>query len=306
MPPRLHALFNRLRTVRGFAGLSAFLLSTLLALLFLLAPAPDAFGQGATATLNGVVTDPQGAVVAGATVSVSSEAIAIKRRTATDGEGNYTVAQLPPSVYLLKVEAPGFAVAEVANLALQVGQQATQNVSLVVKSGNVTVTIESGGQSLTNTQNAEICVVIENKRIIDLPLNGRQFTLLIALTPRIGAPAGGTPRNELTGGFDNANFTINGARETDNYYTIDGVGAFDRLFNTLTTLPSVDAIQEFRVKSSLYDAGGGFQAGGQIAVALKSGTRQLHGSVYEYFRNDVLDARNFFDGPKKAPHRQNQ
>ncbi len=264
------------------------------------------FGQGATATLTGNVTDPQGAVVAGATVIVSNEALGVRRQTTTNGEGNYTVAQLPPSVYSVRVEASEFATAEVTNLVLQVGQQATRNVSLAVKSGNETLTIESGGQILSNTQNGEVGEVIENKRIIDLPLNGRQFTQLIALTPGIGTPAGGTLRNDLTGGFDNANFTINGARETDNYYTVDGIGAFDRLFNTLTTLPSVDAIQEFRVKSALYDAEGGFQAGGQIAVALKSGTRELHGSIYEYFRNDVLDARNFFDGPRKAPNRQNQ
>src|SRR5262245_10577458 len=127
MPPPLHALFNRLRTVRGFAGISAFLLSTLLSLLILLASAPDVFCQGATSTVKGVVTDPQGSVLAGATVSISSEALAVKRRTTTDGEGNYTFAQLPPSVYMLKVEAPGFAAAEIANLALQVGQQATHN-----------------------------------------------------------------------------------------------------------------------------------------------------------------------------------
>jgi len=298
-----HAFFNRLRIAREFARLGIVSLR-LLALLLLLAPA--AFGQGATATLTGNVTDPQGAVVPGATVTVYGVTLGVRRQTITNGEGNYTVAQLPPSVYSVRVEAPEFAVTEVANLTLQIGQQATLNVSLVVKSGNETMIIESGGQTLTNTQNAEIGEVIENKRIIDLPLNGRQFTQLIALTPGIGSPAGGTLRGELTGGFDNANFTINGARETDNYYTVDGVGAFDRLFNTLTTLPSVDAIQEFRVRSSLYDVESGFQAGGQIAVALKSGTRELHGSIYEYFRNDVLDARNFFDGPKKAPNRQNQ
>jgi len=278
----------------------------MLAFLILVTMTTVAFGQSATATLTGAVTDPQGAVVPGATVIVYNDAIGIRRQATTNGEGSYTVAQLPPSVYSVRVEAHEFAVAEVANVILQVGQQATQNLSLIVKSGNETIAIESGGQVLTNTQNAEIGEVIENKRIIDLPLNGRQFTQLIALTPGIGTPAGGTLRADLIGGFDNANFTINGARETDNYYTVDGVGAFDRLFNTLTVLPSVDVIQEFRVRSSLYDVEGGNQAGGQIAVALKSGTRELHGSIYEYLRNDVLDARNFFDGPKKAPNRQNQ
>jgi hypothetical protein len=301
---RPYVFFNRFGITRRFAGLGAVPM-TLLALLLLLTPL-NAFGQSTNATLTGNVTDPQGAVVPGATVTVFSESLGIRRQATTNDEGNYTVAQLPPAVYSVKVEAPEFAIAEIANLVLQVGQQAKQNISLVVKSGNETLNIESGGQVLTNVQNGEISEVIENKRIIELPLNGRQFTQLIALTPGIGTPAGGTLRGDLIGGFDNANFTINGARETDNYYTIDGVGAFDRLFNTLTVLPSVDAIQEFRVKSSLYDAEGGFQAGGQIAVALKSGTRQLHGSVYEYFRNNALDARNFFDGPKKAKNNQNQ
>ena len=297
------AYFNRHEIASRLYAISISLLFTLL---LPLALSLSAFGQGSTATLTGNVTDPQGAVVAGALVTITNDALSIRRQTTTNGEGSYTVAQLPPSVYSVKVEASEFAIAEITNLVLQVGQQATHNVSLSVKSGNETLTIESGGQILANTQNPEIGEVIENKRIIDLPLNGRQFTQLIALTPGIGTPAGGTLRNDLIGGFDNANFTINGARETDNYYTVDGVGAFDRLFNTLTVLPSVDAIQEFRVRSSLYDAEGGFQAGGQIAVALKSGTREFHGSIYEYFRNNVLDARNFFDGPKKAPNRQNQ
>ncbi len=306
MHTRHHAFFNRLRIAREFAGLGIASLRLLALLLLLLAPPPAAFGQGATATLTGTVTDPQGAVLPGATVTVSSGALGISRKTTTDGQGNYTVAQLPPSTYSVKIEASEFAATEITNLILQVGQQATQNVSLTVKGGNETMIVESGGQVLTNTQNAEIGEVIENKRIIELPLNGRQFTQLIALTPGIGTPAGGTLRGELTGGFDNANFTINGARETDNYYTVDGIGVFDRLFNTLTTLPSVDAIQEFRVRSSLYDVESGFQAGGQIAIALKSGTRDWHGSIYEYFRNDVLDARNFFDGPRKARNNQNQ
>ncbi|HKQ76657.1 MAG TPA: TonB-dependent receptor [Blastocatellia bacterium] len=306
MNARPPAFFKCLQVTFNFTWLGVVYLTRLLTTLILFSLPSICFSQGTTATLTGAVTDPLGAAPPGAIVTVSSDALGVKRRTTTNGEGYYTVAQLPPSVYSVKVEAPGFAAAEIANLILQVGQRSTLNVSLTVKGGNETVIIEGGGQALTNTQNAEIGEVIENKRIIDLPLNGRQFTQLIALTPGIGAPAGGTMRGELIGGFDNANFTINGARETDNYYTVDGVGAFDRLFNTLTTMPSVDAIQEFRVRSSLYDVESGFQAGGHIAVALKSGTREWRGSIYEYFRNDALDARNFFDGPKKAPNRQNQ
>jgi hypothetical protein len=295
----LYEFFTCLRIARGLprTGNAAWLLFLLPVI---------GLGQSATATLSGNVTDPQGAVVPGATVTVSSSLLGLRRQVTTNSEGNYTIAQLPPSVYTVRVEAAEFTIVEITNLVLQVGQQATQNISLAVKGGNETMAIESGGQVLTNTQNAEIGEVIENKRIIDLPLNGRQFTQLIALTPRIGTPAGGTLRGELTGGFDNSNFTINGARETDNYYTVDGVGAFDRLFNTLTVLPSVDAIREFRVKSALYDVEGGFQAGGQIAIVLKSGTRDFHGSVYEYFRNNALDARNFFDGQRKAVNQQNQ
>ncbi len=294
-----YEFFTRLRIARGLLRPGD------AALLLLLLPVIG-LGQNATATLSGNITDPQGAVVPGATVTVSSSLLGLRRQVTTNSEGNYTIVQLPPSVYTVRVEAAEFTIVEVTNLVLQVGQQATQNIALAVKGGNETMAIESGGQVLTNTQNAEIGEVIENKRIIDLPLNGRQFTQLIALTPRIGTPAGGTLRGELTGGFDNSNFTINGARETDNYYTVDGVGAFDRLFNTLTVLPSVDAIREFRVKSALYDVESGFQAGGQIAIVLKSGTRDFHGSVYEYFRNNALDARNFFDGPRTAVNQQNQ
>ncbi|MGH9855908.1 MAG: carboxypeptidase-like regulatory domain-containing protein, partial [Blastocatellia bacterium] len=216
-----HTFFNHHHhwIAREFTRLGTVYISSLLAFVLLLALAPVAAGQGATATLKGIVTDPQGAVVPGATITVSNGTLGIRRQTTTNSQGNYTVPQLPPAAYLMKVEASGFAGAEITNLVLQVGQQATQNVSLSVKGRNEIMIVETGGQLLTNTENAEIGEVIENKRIIELPLNGRQFTQLIALTPGIGSPAGGTPRNELTGGFDNANFTINGARETDNYYT---------------------------------------------------------------------------------------
>src|SRR5262245_42928371 len=127
------AYFNRHEIASRLYAISISLLFTLL---LPLALSLSAFGQGSTATLTGNVTDPQGAVVAGALVTITNDALSIRRQTTTNGEGSYTVAQLPPSVYSVKVEASEFAVAEITNLVLQVGQQATHNVTLTVKSGN--------------------------------------------------------------------------------------------------------------------------------------------------------------------------
>jgi Carboxypeptidase regulatory-like domain len=138
-----HAFFNRLRIAPKLLGFGV------LSLLLFALPALS-FGQGATATITGIVTDPQGAVVPGAIVTISSSALNLKRQTTTNSEGHYTIAQLPPAAYSVRVEASEFTVVEINNFILQVGQQATQNISLSVKGGNEIMAIESGGQSLIN------------------------------------------------------------------------------------------------------------------------------------------------------------
>jgi hypothetical protein len=148
---------------------------------------------------------------------------------------------------------------------------------------------------LVETETGARGAVIENRRIVELPLNGRQFLELAKLTPGVTQNAGGSLRSELTGNLAGPNITVNGSRESDNYYSIDGISANDRFYNSPTVLPSVDAIQEFKVQSSSYAAEAGGQGGANINLSIKSGTDQLHGSVFEFFRHSRLDARNPFD-----------
>jgi hypothetical protein len=247
-----------------------------------------------TATIVGTVQDPAGAVVADAKVTATNQATGLERTVVTDENGNYILTALPIGSYRVRCEKQGFKAAVQENVVLQIAQEVRLNMSLTIGQTNEEVTITSG-VTLVNTENAELGEVIDNKRIVDLPLNGRQFMQLAELTPGISRGPTGGFRGGMTGTLTGPNITVNGARDTDNYYTIDGVTANDRFFNSLTVSPSIDAIQEFKVQSNLYSAESGVTGGAQINIAIKSGSNDWHGSVFEFFRNDRLNARNFFD-----------
>ncbi len=247
-----------------------------------------------TANIVGTVQDPTGAVVPAAKVSAVNQATGLERTAQTDGNGGFLFAALPIGSYRVRCEKAGFKAFIQENVVLQVAQEVRLNIGLSIGAANEEVTV-SVGVTLSNTENAELGEVIENKRIVDLPLNGRQFLQLAELTPGVSRGPTGGFRGGLNGSLTGPNITVNGARDTDNYYTIDGVSANDRFFNTLTVSPSVEAIQEFKVQSNLYSAESGVTAGAQINIAIKSGSNHFHGSAYEFFRNDRLNARNFFD-----------
>jgi hypothetical protein len=240
------------------------------------------------------VQDPTGAVVPDAKVTAVNQATGLERTTQTDGNGSFLFAALPIGSYRVRCEKTGFKAFIQENVVLQVAQEVRLNIGLSIGAANEEITV-SVGVTLANTENPELGEVIENKRIVDLPLNGRQFLQLAELTPGISRGPTGGFRGGLNGSLTGPNITVNGARDTDNYYTIDGVSANDRFFNTLTVSPSVEAIQEFKVQSNLYSAESGVTAGAQINIAIKSGSNDFHGSAYEFFRNDRLNARNFFD-----------
>ncbi|MGH9841112.1 MAG: carboxypeptidase regulatory-like domain-containing protein [Blastocatellia bacterium] len=281
-----------------FRTLSSTLLIALIAL--------SSHAQVTTGTFLGFVSDTSGAVLSGAKVTAANEATGLTRTVTTSGSGEYVVALLPVGRYTLTFEAPNFKQRAIKGVVLELDQKARINATLEV--GLITEVITSDDANiapLARTETAEAGEVIENKRIVELPLNGRLFLQLAQLTPGVIENSRGGFGQQL-GGVSGPRITVMGARESDNYFTLDGVSLTDRFYNTLSAPLAVDAIQEFKVQSNLYSAEAGTLGGAQINIAIKSGTNDPHGSLYGFLRNDNLDARNFFDRDVKPEFRQSQ
>jgi hypothetical protein len=262
--------------------------------------------QVTTGSFSGFVTDTSGAAISGAKVTATNEATSLTRTATTNSSGEYVLARLPVGRYTLTFEAPNFRQRAVKGAVLELDQRA--RIDSVMNIGPVSEVITVDGASsapLARTESAEAGEVIENKQIVDLPLNGRLFLQLAQLTPGVVENARGGFGQQLAG-ISGPRITVMGARESDNYFTLDGVSVTDRFYNTLSAPLAVDAIQEFKVQSNLYSAEAGTLGGAQINIAIKSGTNDLHGSAYGFLRNDNLDARNFFDRETKPEFRQNQ
>jgi outer membrane receptor protein involved in Fe transport len=244
----------------------------------------------------GVVTDPAGASIAGATVVVRNGETGVERRVITDAAGRYSISPLAIGRYTVRVEANGFRASVVNDVYLTIDQVAHVDVSLQL--GPVTEKVEVVGTAvLLQADQASTAQSVENKKIVDLPLNGRDFVQLVALTP--GATTAGSTYE--TG---NSQVLINGHRSTKTTSTLDGVLNVDQLFQGFPISPSIDSIEEFRVESGNFSADQGMGPS-NVTVRLKSGTNSLHGTLYEFLRNDKLDARNFFQ-PERGVLKRNQ
>lgn len=259
-----------------------------------------------TATLLGTVTDQQGAVIPGAAVKAQNVSTGLSRAVTTDEQGHYTIAFLPVGTYTITIEKHGFAPGTVADVVLQIDQRARVDITLVIAGSTETVDVNARAP-LINSVSSDIGAVIENTRIVELPLNGRQFIELAFLTAGATSAAtkGGTASSlQLAGPM----VSVNGARANQNEFTLDGVTITDNLFNTINMSPSVDAIQEFKVQSGLYSAESGHRGGAHVNIILKSGTNDLHGSLFYFLRDEALDAKNFFDAPDQPipPFSQDQ
>lgn len=262
-----------------------------------------ALAQTTTATIRGTVYDQAGAVVSGAKVTATNAMTGLIRSATTEENGTYLLTRLPVGTYSLSFERQGFSKLNLSGITLQIEQIA--QIDSTLTAGGVSDTTEIKAEApIVNTTTPEVGEVIDNNRIVELPLNGRQFLQLAQLSPGITVSPNGGYGQKLAG-FNGPRITSNGARESDNYFTLDGINATDPFYNTLTISPSVDAIQEFKVAQNLYSAEHGKLGGAQINIITKSGTNNIHGTAYEFLRNDVFDARNFFDGDK-PPFRQNQ
>jgi hypothetical protein len=255
------------------------------------------------AQLSGRITDNGGAVIPEAAVTVTNAARGIKSTTKSDATGYYVIPLLPPAGdYQLTVSAGGFQTAQRSGITLQVAQVAQIDMVLTVGSVSQTVTI-TGAPPLLDTQTSSLGQVLSANTISSLPLNGRSSFRLIQLTPGVtfnqaaNGQFGDVPVNTTW----DADFSINGGRAQSNEFLIDGVPSTAGFFNQVTTIPSVDDTQEFKVESANLSAQYGRFAGGVINVTTKAGTNDFHGAVFEFLRNNVLNANDYIDkGAGKA------
>lgn len=249
------------------------------------------FGQSITGGIFGTVKDSTGAILPKATITATNIATGLVRTATTGDSGDYSIGLLPVGEYRVTAELTGFKTAVVQGVVVQIDQKTRIDITLTV--GEITEEILVTGEApLVKTSSSDIGDVIENKRVVELPLNGRQFTRLILLAGTSTKPPTGThSRFQRTGLMP----SVNGQREFANNYMLDGVTAMSPYLNTLAISPSVDAVQEFKVQTGIYSAELGQQSGGQVNITTKSGTNSFHGTLFEFLRNDVFDAHNFFD-----------
>ena len=253
------------------------------------------------------VTDQSGAVINAATLSIINERTSQERKVTTNSDGVYAALQLEPSTYTIRASQQGFGDSEAKGLTIQVGQELRSTLVLSVSSTSAVVNVEGGSLSTVDTSSAKVGVNVSEREVAELPLNGRQVSQLYLLTPGAVNSGGGS--------FDNIRFS--GRSNQQNIIRFDGVegssivDASPGNLNGETTSnfrlqQSLENIQEFRVDSSNYPAEYGTGTGGQISVITKSGSNDLHGSLFEYLRNDFFDARNFFAGKSVDKLRLNQ
>lgn len=280
--------------------------------------------QSTNATISGGITDPQGNLIPSADVEIANDATGVIYSAKTNSSGMYLVPILPPGHYHVQVSKPGFRTIIKADVVLNVQSAVALNFVLPVGATSESVTVNSDTPPL-NATDASVSTVVDQRFVGNIPLNGRSFQDLISMTPGVVTQ---TPQNTSQGVGDTGDFSVNGQRTQSNYYTVDGIsanvnpgngngvgqaatggmlGATTALGTTQTMVP-VDALQEFRIQSSTYSAEYGSSPGGQISLLTRSGTNVIHGSAYDYLRNNFFDANDWFNdhyGKPQPALRQN-
>lgn len=279
----------------------------LIAFLFILLSSTIVSAQTFRGTILGTITDPNGAVVPNVKITVKNTSTGLERETTTDGEGNYTVAELPIGTYELRTELIGFAKTLVQNIVVEVASERRVDVKMEVEAGFICI-LTVGEEQVETTTNT-LGGTIRAKAAEDLPINGRDFTKLLVMVPgATGDPSGAT---DSPGSF--GLFSANGNRGRSNNYLLDGTDMNDGyrnlpaineagVFGTPATILPIEAIQEAAILSN-FEAEYGRNSGAIVNIVTKSGTNEFHGSLFEFFRNNKLDARNFFN-PKPDPETQ--
>ena len=274
------------------------------AFLFILSGTIVLLAQEGRGTILGTVTDPSGAPIPSVKVSIVNSGTNVSVVAQTNGEGYYSSPALVVGTYEVSVEQSGFKRAVHSGINLQVDQRAEVNFALTL--GQVGDSVQVTGEvPLVNSSDATVGQVIENKRVEELPINGRSAFALIGLAANVKSNAGPTQSGFADRGTNLSAFSINGGPTATNYFLVDGMVAIQSYYPDLNANLAVDAVQEFKVQSGTMSAQYGLTAGGVINVATKSGTNQYHGSIYEFVRNNDFDARNTF-AANVAPFHYNQ
>ncbi len=252
-----------------------------------------------TGSITGTVTDPSGAVVSGAKVTLTNEGTGASLTVTTGNEGTYTFSPVRIGSYKIEASAQGFKTVTQSNIVVNVSSNVLANLKL--PTGSVTETIEvTGAVPVLQTQDASVGQVMDSRSVNNLPLNGRNFTFLAQLSAGVNSPQADTRGNASTGAF-----SANGFRPAQNNYMLDGIDnnsdTVDFLNGTnYVVLPPVDAIQEFKVQTTDFSAEFGRSGAAVLNATIKSGTNDLHGNVWEFFRNDKLDAADYFERVQDA------
>lgn len=280
--------------------------SPLMLLLLVLVFAASAFSQ-TTASIQGTVSDQSGAAVVGATVTVKNIALGIERTTRTGSTGSYEVPALPPGTYSVQVQQTGFETQVAKNLVLQVSQNSVQNFGLKVATTSEVVTVEATAPVIESTT-ITVGQSISQRTVQEIPLNGRHFVDLGLLIPgSVTPPQNGFLTAPLRGQGSFA-FNTAGNREDTVNFMVNGINLNDMVQNQITFQPSINTVSEFKVDNSTYSAEYGRNSGAIVNIATRSGSNDYHGEVFEFIRNNALDARNFFNpvGTAMSPFKRNQ
>lgn len=270
---------------------------------------PLAVAQQATASVNGVVKDQTGAVIPKARIDLTNVNTGVIRSTTTNSDGVYTFLSVVPGAYSMRASAAGFTAVSQPPVTLQVSQTATFDFQLSVGATQSSITVNATAAQL-ETSTSELGTVVTTNQVTNLPLNGRNFTQLLTITA--GVANINTDQNSGGGGGWNGasigSFSfpaVNGARNRSNLFMLDGANDLNTLSGTYNYAPIVDAIQEFKTQGHNDLAEFGGAGGGIVTVVTKSGTNQYHGALWEFLRNEQMDARGYFEA-SRAPLRQNQ
>ncbi|RRA49133.1 carboxypeptidase-like regulatory domain-containing protein [Acidipila sp. EB88] len=267
--------------------------------------APLAFAQSVGASLTGQVTDPSGAAIPGATVTATNLGTGLKVTATSSDQGSYRIAPLPPGAYSLSVQVSGFETYLQQGITINVDTPATQNVSL--KTGNVqeTVTVTADAE-LLNTTNGSLGQTIDATAVTQLPLNGRSPASLVLLAP--GMTPGGNTYSQTGFSFPSSSepsVSANGGTQGSTYFLLDGVPNMDTYLGLPAPFPNADATQEFRVITNNFNAVYGFAPGAVVTIQTRSGTNDIHGGAFDFYRDQVFNAKNYFSHGVDPLH-QNQ
>src|SRR5215469_1516905 len=260
------------------------------------------FAQLSLGTIVGNITDESGAAVPGVTIKIINEGTSSERTVTSNATGTYTVPALPPGMYTVQAQLPGFRAEIQRGLKLDVNQ--TLRVDLALKVGEITEKVEVSAAAVQlQTDSSTVATTVDNKKVVELPLNGRSFTQLTVLVP--GAVGTGTGTYQSSG----TTVSVSGLRSENNNYTLDGVNNNETFFKSYGVQPSIDAIQEFKVQTNITSAEFGTGAGANVNLVTKSGSNEFHGAAYEFHRDNHLSTNDYFSDKAdvaKPIFRQNQ